>query len=89
MAHWPLTSYHSTTQLLPSDLQCPGNLVEPLNNSLPLDFYWQQWFDRGDEPPIPAGAHRPVAEAATEACRTWMGDSQVGGPAQRFTCLRA
>lgn len=62
-------------------MQCPGNLVEPLNSSLPLDFYWQQWFDRGDEPPIPAGAHRPVAEAATEACRTWMGDSQVGGPA--------
>lgn len=52
--------------------------MAPLKSSLPLDFYWQQWFDRGDLPHIPAGAHRPVAEAATEACRTWMDDSKVG-----------
>ncbi|KAL4458163.1 hypothetical protein ABPG75_013028 [Micractinium tetrahymenae] len=65
----------------PASRKCPGNLVAPLNSSLPLDFYWQQWFDRGDLPPIPAGAHRPVAEAATEACRTWM-----DGPEDPLEC---
>lgn len=62
-----------------SSVQCTGWLVQPLGANLPADLYAQQWFDRGNAPPIPAGAHRPVAATATEACRTWMGDPQVGG----------
>lgn len=64
---------------LPRFPQCPGWRVAPLNASLPADLFAELATERVYRAPLPQGARRPSPDDAYTACRTYMGNANVGG----------